>query len=133
MAVDSLTYRTRPPAGEADGVLFLLHGRGADEYDLEPLADAIDRERRLAVFLPRGPLALPPGGAHWYIVRRIGYPDRETFSVTYERLAGWVDAVLDETGVARERTVFAGFSQGAVMSYALVSAPAVLDRPGSSR
>jgi len=119
LAVDSLTYRTRPPAGDADGVLFLLHGRGADEYDLEPLADAIDRERRLAVFLPRGPLALPPGGAHWYIVRRIGYPDRETFSVTYERLAGWVDAVLDETGVAPERTVFAGFSQGAVMSYAL--------------
>jgi len=119
LAVDSLIYGTRPPAGDAEGTLFLLHGGAADEHNLEPLADALDREQRLAVFLPRGPLALPPGGAHWYTLRHVGYPDRDTFSATYERLAGWVDAVLKEVGVAPERAVFGGFSQGAVMSYAL--------------
>ena len=44
----------------------LFHGRGADEYDLFPLLDALDPERRLVGLAPRGPLSLPPGGAHWY-------------------------------------------------------------------
>jgi phospholipase/carboxylesterase len=60
----TLVHRIRPAAGDAQGALVLLHGRGADEYDLEPLLDALDPERRLAGVLPRGPLSLPPGGAH---------------------------------------------------------------------
>jgi phospholipase/carboxylesterase len=60
-------------------------------------------------------LALPPGGAHWYAVREIGYPDPDTFLATYERVATWLDGLeLDPA-----RTVLGGFSQGAVMSYAL--------------
>ena len=96
-----------------------MHGRGADEYDLEPVADTLDRARRLVAFLPRGPLALPPGGWHWYAVRRVGYPDPATFLPTFERVAFWLDAVLVDVGVPMERTVLAGFSQGAVMAYAL--------------
>ena len=119
MGLDALTYHERPAAGEPEGALFVLHGRGADEHDLEPLLDALDRERRFAGFLPRGPLTLPPGGAHWYIVRRVGYPDPDTFFPTLERLSGWVEAALAGTGIPPERAVFAGFSQGAVMSYAL--------------
>ena len=119
MSTDTLTYRTRPPAGEPEGALVVFHGRGADENDLEPLLDVLDPARRLAGFLPRGPLRLPPGGAHWYIVRKVGYPDAETFSATFERAATWLDAILAETGVPPERTVLAGFSQGAVMSYSL--------------
>ena len=95
----------------------LLHGRGADEHDLFPLLDLLDPERRLVGVTPRGPLALPPGGAHWYAVRRIGYPDRETFDATFELAARWLDALPDALGV--ERIVLGGFSQGAVMSYAL--------------
>ena len=53
----------------------LIHGRGADEHDLFPLADALDPERRLVAVLPRGPLRLPPGGAHWYVVYEVGRPD----------------------------------------------------------
>lgn len=97
----------------------VFHGRGADEQDLEPLLDVLDPERRLAGFLPRGPLSLPPGGAHWYIVRRVGYPDAETFFATFERALTWLDAVLAEAGVAPEKAVLAGFSQGAVMSHSL--------------
>ena len=65
----------------------LFHGRGADEHDLFPLADVLDPERRLVVVFPRGPLALPPGGAHWYQVMRIGFPDPGTFLPT-AKLAG---------------------------------------------
>ena len=115
----SLEYRLRPAEGEAQGALVLFHGRGADENDLYPLLDLLDPERRLVAATPRGPLSLPPGGAHWYIVREIGFPDRETFDASY-RLAGeWLAAFAEGTGVAPERTILGGFSQGAVMTYAL--------------
>ena len=116
---DELTFRTRPADGDPAGALVLFHGRGADEYDLEPLLDALDPERRLVGFLPRGPLVLPPGGAHWYAVRQIGYPDPDTFLATFARASAWLDDVLGAAGVTTGRTILGGFSQGAVMSYAL--------------
>jgi phospholipase/carboxylesterase len=103
----------RPAAGDAAGALVLLHGRGADEHDLFPLLDALDPERRLHGYTPRGPLALPPGGAHWYVVPRVGYPDPATFHESYGALTEWLDAL------PYERVVLGGFSQGCVMAYAL--------------
>jgi phospholipase/carboxylesterase len=126
MSAEPLVVRTRPAAGEPEGVLVLFHGRGADELDLEPLADELDPERRFSVFLPRGPLALPPAGAHWYVVREVGFPDPETFLPTFARVSDWLDGVLADTGVPTNKLVLAGFSQGAVMSYALGLAE---DRP----
>jgi phospholipase/carboxylesterase len=114
----------RPAAGDPEGALVLLHGRGADESDLFPLLDMLDPDRRLLGATARGPLSLPPGGAHWYAVRRVGYPDPETFQSTFPQLAGWLDGLLDEHGIAPERTVLGGFSQGSVMSYALGLGPA---------
>jgi phospholipase/carboxylesterase len=105
----------RPAAGEPEGALVLLHGRGADEHDLFPLLDALDPERRLHGYTPRAPLALPPGGAHWYVVPRVGYPDPETFAEGYGALTEWFDALPFAAG----DIVLGGFSQGAVMSYAL--------------
>jgi phospholipase/carboxylesterase len=109
----SLEYLERPAEGEPEGALVLFHGRGADEYDLFPLLNALDPERRLHGYTPRGPLVLPPGGAHWYVVRQVGYPDPQTFWPTYQRAAEWLDAL------PYGRIVLGGFSQGAVMSYAL--------------
>lgn len=117
--LELLPHRLRPAAGEPAGALVLFHGRGADEHDLQPLLDALDPERSLLGATPRGPLLLPPGGAHWYVVREIGYPDPDTFASTYGRASAWLDALADETGIPPERTVLGGFSQGAVMSYAL--------------
>jgi phospholipase/carboxylesterase len=105
--------RERPAASVAHGALVLLHGRGADEHDLFPLLDVLDPGRELDGFCPRGPLALPPGGAHWYVVPRVGYPDPATFSASYAEAAEWLDSL------PHERIVVGGFSQGAVMSYAL--------------
>ena len=109
----------RPPAGDPEGALVLFHGRGADEHDLFPLLDILDPERRLLGVTARGPLSLPPGGAHWYVVRRVGYPDPETFHATYGQVTSWLDALLAEHGIAPEKTVLGGFSMGAVMSYSL--------------
>lgn len=105
----------RPAAAEPAGALVLLHGRGADEHDLFPLLDALDPERRLHGYTPRAPLALPPGGAHWYAVPRVGYPDPATFAEGFAALTEWFDALpFDAADV-----VLGGFSQGCVLSYAL--------------
>lgn len=119
MTADQLVHLRRPAAGDPEGLLVLLHGRGADEYDLFRLLDYLDPEQRLLGITPRGPLRLPPGGAHWYAVREIGYPDPATFLDTYARASGWLDGIAEETGIGPERTVLGGFSQGAVMTYAL--------------
>lgn len=103
----------RPAAGEAEAAAVLVHGRGADERDLLALADLLDPEARYHWYLPRGPLALPPGGAHWYAVPRVGYPDPATFAQGFAALASFVD------GLPHERVALGGFSQGAVMSLAV--------------
>jgi phospholipase/carboxylesterase len=115
----TIEHRLRPPDGEAAGLLVLLHGRGADEHDLFPLLDLLDPDRRLLGVTPRGPLSLPPGGRHWYAVREIGYPDPGTFLPTFEAVSRWLDDLGEETALGPDRTVIGGFSQGAVMSYAL--------------
>jgi phospholipase/carboxylesterase len=105
-----MRFVERPAAGEAEGALVLFHGRGADEHDLYGLLDALDPERRFDGYCPRGPLALPPGGAHWYAVPRVGYPDATTFAEGFAAAAGFVDSL------PHERKILGGFSQGAVMS-----------------
>lgn len=111
-----LPHRVRPADGEAAGTLVLLHGRGADEHDLFGLFDVLDPQQRLTGITVGGPLALPPGGRHWYVVPRVGFPDPATFGATFSELASLLD---DELGLDWTRTVVGGFSQGSVMSYAL--------------
>jgi phospholipase/carboxylesterase len=118
-ALDALVHRIREADGDPAGALVFFHGRGADENDVFPLLDVLDPEHRLLGVTPRGPLRLPPGGSHWYAVHEIGYPDPATFLPTYELASRWLDAFAAETGIPPERTVLAGFSQGAVMTYAL--------------
>jgi phospholipase/carboxylesterase len=117
-----LVARRREAAGTPAGALVLLHGRGADENDLYPLLDLLDPERRLLGVTPRGPLHLPPGGRHWYALGGIPTPDPETFMST----APLLEEFLDSLPVPADRVVLGGFSQGAVMSFAMSLGP---DRP----
>jgi len=118
-AVAPLHARWREPAGEPEGVLVLLHGRGADENDLFPLLDLLDPERRLLGVTPGGPHHLPPGGRHWYALGGIPTPDPATFHATAPRLAAFLDALP----LPMERVVLGGFSQGTVMSWAMSLGP----------
>jgi phospholipase/carboxylesterase len=113
-----LEHQLRPASGQPEGALVLLHGRGTNEFDLLPLLDALDPERRLVGLTPRAPLELAPGGFHWYVSRQVGYPDHDTFFSTYETLTAFLDSLPDGLGVPWSRTVLGGFSQGTVMSYA---------------
>ena len=122
-----LVHAERLARGEAAGLLVLHHGRGADELDLLPLADALDPERRLHVAAPRAPLVLPGApGHHWYLVPRVGHPDPDTFRAAYEAVAGFHDELWQRFELAPDRTVLGGFSMGSVVSYSLGLGP---DRP----
>jgi phospholipase/carboxylesterase len=118
--VSAPVFSERPASGEPAGLLVLHHGRGADEHDLLALADALDPERRLHVVTPRGPLKVPgwPGN-HWYVVPRVGFPERDTFRASYQLLGSFHDELWQRTGLDPAQTVLGGFSMGAVMSYAL--------------
>jgi len=118
--VEPLHYLERSAVAAPEGLLVLHHGRGTDERDLLRLADHFDPAQRLRVVTPRAPLALPGSpGFHWYLVPRLGYPDHDTFQAARAALAQLHDRLWEETGVGPERTVLAGFSMGAVMSYAM--------------
>ena len=116
MTLELRSSLARPGAGgRPEGALVLLHGRGADEHDLFPLLDALDPERRLLGITPRGPLALPPGGATGTRSGGIPTPDPATFYRTAPR----PPPSSTRLPVPIERVVLGGFSQGAVMSWAM--------------
>ena len=118
--MSELVHRVREAASAPEGALVLNHGRGADENDLFGLLDELDPERRLVGVTTGAPLTnVPPGGRHWYLVPRVGYPDPATFASSYEALTGFLDGFLAERGLGWDRTVIGGFSMGAVMSYAV--------------
>ncbi len=117
--VPPLRARVRPSAGEPEGALVLLHGRGADEHDLYPLLDLLDPERRLLGVTPGAPLSLPPGGSHWYQFAGIPTPHAETFHASIPLL----DTLLGNLPVPLDRVILGGFSQGTVMSWALTLGP----------
>jgi len=121
MTLDALE---RPAEGDPAGTIVLLHGRGADERDLYPLLDIFDPQRRLRGLTPRGPLALPPGGRHWYRLAGIPTPDPDTFWPSFTELADLLDGL-------QKPLVLGGFSQGAVMSYALAFGRSPEKRPAA--
>lgn len=116
----SLFQIERAAGGDPEGLLVLHHGRGTSERDLIGLADLLDPAQRLRVVSPRAPLQLPGSpGYHWYLVPRVGYPDRETFEAARAALAELHDELWEESGIGPGRTVLGGFSMGAVMSYTM--------------
>jgi len=120
MTPEPLVHVVREAAGEPEGALILLHGRGADEHDLSPVLDLLDPDRRLVGLTPGAPLPGPPGagGRWWYMVPRVGYPDPRTFHATYAQLTSFLDGWLEERDIPWRRTIIGGFSMGCVMSHA---------------
>ncbi len=107
--------RTPPP------LLLLLHGVGSNEEDLFGLAPYLDE--RFLLVSARAPVALEYGGYGWF---RIDFTPRgmaadlEQAKKSLEMLPGFIDGLVDTYGADARRVYLAGFSQGAMMSLALL-------------
>ncbi len=108
----------RPPASgrAARALVVLLHGIGADGGDLIELAGPWSRLLPDVHFIaPNGPEACDraPQGYQWFSLRDHA-PEAllEGVSKATPRVDGFLDAMLARLGLAEDRLVLVGFSQG---------------------
>ena len=114
------------PETETDGpapAAFVLHGRGADEQDLLPVASRLPDDYHVVSL--RAPDRLM-GGYTWYEIDmsagglHVSQPDAEGFRRSLDAVAETVDAAVDAFGFDPDRLGLLGFSQGAITGLSLM-------------
>ena len=120
-----LVHRTVKPKApsERPPLLLLLHGIGADETDLLPLVGEFDP--RFLVVSARAPDEAEPMGYRWYAIDWTTSPpsaDPDEIVRSRDLLARFVEEAVAAYGTEPSRTFLFGFSQGAIMSLALLLA-----------
>ena len=111
------------PTAEPSPAVIVLHGRGANEEDLLPIARGLPDE--LHIVSLRAPDRLQ-GGYTWYELDLSGgglhqsQPDSDDFERSRNLITESIDAAVDSYGLDPDRIGLFGFSQGAITSMALV-------------
>jgi phospholipase/carboxylesterase len=110
-----------PANGQApDSAVVLLHGYGSNGDDLISLAPYWKQVLPGALFVsPNAPQALGMGGYQWFPIDWTGdrLASRQTGVIaTRPVLVDFLTDLWSQTGVSPDRTVLAGFSQGAMMA-----------------
>jgi thioredoxin 1 len=106
---------------DAQRLLLLVHGYGADEVDLGGLLPYLDPDGAFAAVMPRAPLAAPgTPGYMWYDLMGED-PDaaEKQFDAALAELDELVDEQCAQLGFDRSNAVFGGFSQGGGLALAL--------------
>lgn len=103
-----------PPTGYP--AVVAIHGRGSHAGDLIELAPYFGAD--WLTITPQAPTQLG-FGYHWYELQRVGYPEPRSFARSLDLLRRFVAQVPTAYPVDPQRVVVMGFSQGAVMSFAL--------------
>ncbi len=113
--------RLPPASGQpADALVVFLHGYGADGNDLIDLGRAFQPHLPGAAFVsPHAPqpCGMAPMGRQWFPLT-LRDPDefREGAVAATPALDAFLDAERDRLGIADERIVLVGFSQGTMMA-----------------
>lgn len=108
-------YSENPP------LLIMLHGYGSNEEDLFSFAGELNNP--FVVVSVRAPLNLGFGGFAWYEIdftgnaSRFGNPEQALASI--EKVHEFIKGIQERYKTDRSQTVLMGFSQGAIISYAL--------------
>lgn len=123
----ALVTRVVATGPSPDRLFLLVHGKGADERDLEPMVPHLDRTGRFRVVLPRAPVPFPPGFM-WYTTDGIPRGGPELVA-SVDALDDLLDAACAEEGLARGEAIVGGFSQGAALVLALGLRRSVRPRP----
>ena len=115
--------RREAASGNADALVILLHGYGADGNDLIGLAPPLSQVLPKAEFVsPNGPepCRASPMGRQWFPISYLdGSSEKEMndgFVRASETLHAFVDAEIARSGLASDRVALLGFSQGTMMS-----------------
>lgn len=122
--MSDLNFKRRASAsGEDTSVVIFLHGYGADGADLlglaEPLAQHLPDTVFVAVDAPTRSMA-NPSGFQWFPIPWIDGSSESAAAEGLRHSAKLVDAFIDrvlaDEGLAPDRLVLFGFSQGSMMS-----------------
>jgi phospholipase/carboxylesterase len=115
--------RRGPDVGAGDALVIFLHGYGADGKDLLGLAEPLAPHMPGTVFVaPDAPerSAMNPMGFQWFPIPWIDGSSEEQSEAGMARavddLNAFLDQVMAEEGIAADRTILVGFSQGTMMS-----------------
>ncbi|MBP1921102.1 phospholipase/carboxylesterase [Halorubrum alkaliphilum] len=112
-----------PDDPENAPAVFVLHGRGADEQDLLPIAEALPDDLHVVSLRAPDPLQ---GGYTWYELDLSGgglhqsQPDAADFARALDLVGESVHAAVDAYGIDPDRIGLLGFSQGAITSLSLL-------------
>ena len=110
MAIVSLVFTESVPNAGVQGTLVLLHGLGADEYDLMGLVPYLPAGLRIVC--PRAPRTCEWGGYAWFDTRFLETGITVDGAQARESLAGLVEFLEKVEGPIW----LGGFSQGAMMT-----------------
>ncbi len=120
--MDSPTCIIHLPERQPDSAIIWLHGLGADAHDLEPIsaALALDTTRSLFPNAPRREITINNGTEMraWFDFTSLdfsGGENTEHIAASIERVETLINAQIDQ-GMAAERIILAGFSQGGVIA-----------------
>lgn len=110
--------------GTNNRVLLLLHGTGADEFDLLQLGKALDPEA--ALLSPRG-MYLENGMNRFFERYPDGSFNEASIDEAVQELTGFLESAINHYGLAGKTFITVGFSNGANTAAALlVRNPAAL-------
>ncbi|GAA3577191.1 alpha/beta hydrolase [Snuella lapsa] len=118
----SLYHITRPSIlQEKAPLLIMFHGYGSDENDLFSFASELPEE--LFIISVRAPYPMHPYGNAWYAINfdadQRKWNDNEQATASRDLIARFIDEVTETYPIDKENISLLGFSQGAILSYAV--------------
>jgi len=122
LSLHHLTHFPASPSPKADSVyptILALHGRGSNESDLIGLVPYLPQN--FLWISPRGTFTLGPNSFEWFQITQIGKPDPTRLANALNTLDTFIDEIIANYLVDKNKLYLLGFSQGSIMSmsYAL--------------
>lgn len=125
--MNPLAYIELVPQGSADASVIWLHGLGASGNDFQPIVPelGLPKEHKVRFIFPHAPeQAVTVNGGHkmpsWYDILSMGSSGRSVNQEQFQTSVANVRHLVEQEikrGIAPERIVLAGFSQGGAVAY----------------